>query len=65
MDIKKLKLSRKPSTLSPKGSIDDLQGGNLEGWAAQIGINEPLVVAAYTSEGELLGYGKADQLRED
>ena len=58
MDIKKLKLSRKPSTLSPKGSIDGLQGGNLEGWAAQIGVNEPLVVAAYVRRHLLRKFGR-------
>ncbi|MCU7554436.1 glycosyltransferase [Alteromonas sp. ASW11-19] len=47
------------------GSIDGLEAGKLTGWAALLEDEAPLEVCIYTSEGELLGKGLANEFRAD
>jgi GT2 family glycosyltransferase len=47
------------------GFVDHVEGGYITGWAAVIGDNSPLGIAAYNEQGELLGSGLADLFRVD
>ncbi|MEP0356631.1 glycosyltransferase [Paraglaciecola sp.] len=47
------------------GFVDHVEGGYLTGWAAVIGDNSPLEMAAYNEQGAFLGSSVADLFRAD
>jgi len=47
------------------GFVDHLEGGCITGWAAVIGTDTPIEIAAYNENGELLGTATANLFRED